>query len=275
MHSPLRYPGGKQKVYSKVRRIIDENQYNNLTYVEPFAGGFGIGLRLLFDGVVQNVILNDLDRHIYNFWCSVLNHTDALCALIQHTPITLTERANQKNIYQDVNAGQLADGFATLFLNRVNFSGVIKGGPIGGLAQNGKYKLDCRFNKGRLIQQIRNIANYAGQIQVFNKDACAFLIEDILPVANEVFINIDPPYVVKGAQLYTNFFVNDTPHIELAELIQNQFNDVAWIMTYDDSLLIREIYQDCNIREYKLQHSAGKTHLGQELFITALDGLNW
>jgi len=147
--SPLRYPGGKTKIYEKVKNLIVSNGFDNRVYVEPFAGGFGIGIGLLCENVVPSVILNDFDSHIYHFWLSVLNDTDNLLRLISDTPITIEEREKQKQNYRDTDADILTDGFATLFLNRVNFSGVLKGGPIGGLDQSGTYKIDCRFNKKR------------------------------------------------------------------------------------------------------------------------------
>jgi hypothetical protein len=34
----------------------------------PFAGGFGIDVGFLCEGVVKADILNDYDSHIYHFW---------------------------------------------------------------------------------------------------------------------------------------------------------------------------------------------------------------
>jgi DNA adenine methylase len=138
--SPLRYPGGKSKIYDKVKILIEKNVLYDKTYVEPFAGGFGIGIGLLCDDIVRSSVLNDFDSHIYNFWYSVLHNTEDLLKRITDTPITLDEREKQKSIYNNSFDDILSDGFATLFLNRVNFSGIINGGPIGGSSQRGEYK---------------------------------------------------------------------------------------------------------------------------------------
>ena len=66
--SPLRYPGGKAKLYHLVRPILHENVGANSIYVEPFAGGAGLALKLLFRGDVDSLVLNDIDRNIYAFW---------------------------------------------------------------------------------------------------------------------------------------------------------------------------------------------------------------
>lgn len=36
--SPLRYPGGKSKIYDKVKTLIVNNGYEDRTYVEPLRG---------------------------------------------------------------------------------------------------------------------------------------------------------------------------------------------------------------------------------------------
>ena len=87
--SPLRYPGGKNKLSKYVAKLIEYNNLINGTYVEPYAGGAAVALNLLLNGKVSNIIINDYDRSIYAFWHSVLNDTDNLCRLIENTPINL------------------------------------------------------------------------------------------------------------------------------------------------------------------------------------------
>lgn len=64
--SPLRYPGGKTKLYDIVRDIIDKNNLHN-TYIEPFAGGAGLALKLLLNNDVKRIIINDSDLAKYAF----------------------------------------------------------------------------------------------------------------------------------------------------------------------------------------------------------------
>ena len=266
--SPLRYPGGKSKIYKKVRNLIVANGYEDRTYVEPFAGGFGIGISLLYEGVVNTAILNDYDSHIYHFWYSVLNDTENLLRLISDTPITIEEREKQKQNYQDTDSGSLIDGFATLFLNRVNFSGVIKGGPIGGFAQAGKYKIDCRFNKANIIRKIETIAKYKGKIKLYNKDAEYLIKMSLMKMKVPMFLNIDPPYVIKGSQLYTNFFT-ERDHINLQRVISKYLGEkFPWIITYDDCFLIRALYECFYIEEYGIMHNAGGSVQGKEIVIS-------
>jgi DNA adenine methylase len=268
--SPLRYPGGKTKIYNRVKNLIISNGYVDRTYVEPFAGGFGIGIGLLSEDVVKRAILNDFDQHIYNFWYSVLNETEGIMRLIRDTPITIDEREQQRLIYHDNDADPLRDGFATLFLNRVNYSGVMKGGPIGGLSQGGPYKIDCRFNKEDVIRRIEAIAKLKGRIRLYNKDASHLIRMSLVRIRTPLFLNIDPPYVMKGSRLYTSFFTEDD-HRKLKSTITKHLGSrFPWIITYDDCDLIRDLYKQYHIQEYGIMHNAGGTVPGKEVVITNL-----
>ena len=275
--SPLRYPGGKSKIYEKVKRLIIANGYDSRTYVEPFAGGFGIGISLLCEGVVPSAILNDYDSHIYHFWYSALYDTENLLRLISDTPISIEERRKQKLKYKNIEADSLSDGFATLFLNRVNFSGVIKGGPIGGLDQLGTYKIDCRYNKDDICNKIETIARLNNKIRLYNKDASYLIRMNLMKIKSPMFLNIDPPYVVKGSQLYTNYFT-ESDHLNLERVIVKHLgSEYPWIITYDDCALIRDLYKQFHIEEYDIMHNAGGSVSGKEIVITNLpiDRFSW
>ena len=90
-YSPLRYPGGKNKIADFIKDILYENELVGCDYLEPFAGGASVGLSLLFSELVTNIHINDIDRSIYAFWYCVLYETENLCKLIWDTPITTEE----------------------------------------------------------------------------------------------------------------------------------------------------------------------------------------
>lgn len=267
MLSPLRYPGGKSKIYGKVKYLIEINALGDRTYVEPFAGGFGIGISLLCDDIVQSAVLNDFDLHIYHFWYSVLHHTEDLLKRVIDTPITLEEREKQKAVYRDSFADEVGDGFATLFLNRVNFSGIIEGGPIGGLSQSGAYKINCRFNKSEIVKKIERIALLKNRIELYNCDASELITVRLQDTICSSFFNIDPPYVKKGPRLYANYF-KEEDHRNLEKTITEYLGETRWIVTYDDCDLIRDIYKHYHLTEYGIQHNAGGSVRGKEVVIT-------
>jgi len=264
-NSPLRYPGGKAKIYPVVKNIIITNNLSNKIYVEPFAGGFGLGLKLMLNGDIERFIINDYDRHIYAFWKSVFSNTKRLIEKITTTNITIEEWHRQKNIYDNHKEYSILDvGFSTLFLNRTNYSGILMSGPIGGFDQERDYKIDCRFNKERIIELIRKIAAHKKNVKVYRKDAIK-LIKKLKPIEQEVFYNFDPPYVNKGKELYLNALVQQD-HIDL----KNEIDDVRteWIMTYDNHNLIKGLYQSYHKIEFDLLYSVSSKRKEKELMIS-------
>jgi DNA adenine methylase len=159
-YSPLRYPGGKNKLSAFIAKICIDNNING-HYIEPYSGGASVALFLLIEGFVDKITINDRDRSIYAFWHSVLNKTNELCELIEKAELTISEWKKQKNIQTNKKTVDLLTlGFSTFYLNRTNRSGIINGGVMGGVEQNGKYLMNCRFNKNELIQRIRLIAKH-------------------------------------------------------------------------------------------------------------------
>ena len=220
-YSPLRYPGGKSKITKLVKTLMDKAGIDKGTYIEPFAGGSGVALTLLFNGDVEKIVINDIDVSIYSFWYAVLNETENLIYKIRNTEISIEEWNRQKEVY--VNQGHIYSldlAFATFFLNRTNRSGILKAGPIGGAKQDGEYLIDARFKKDRLIDRIEKIAHFKDKISLYNLDIFQFL-NDIVPTFdNNSFIYFDPPYFKKGKELYTNFF-NYSDHKNISEALQN------------------------------------------------------
>lgn len=266
MISPLRYPGGKSILYNKVKRIIEDHNLQNKTYTEPFAGGFGIGIKLMTNNIVNKFIINDYDYHIYAFWKVLFSKSNQLINFIKNVDVCIEVWEKQKSIYNDYkNYSIIEVACSTFFLNRTNYSGVLKGGPIGGKMQLGEYKINCRFNKEKLIKMIEKIASYKSNVEIYNYDAVK-LIEKMSKRQNELFINFDPPYVKKGKELYKNFYTVED-HIQLEETISKCLSE-KWIMTYDDNQLINDTYKKYYIQEYNLSYFAGKKKKGTELLIS-------
>lgn len=265
--SPLRYPGGKSKLAPHFKNII---KYNNLVdgrYIEPFAGGAGVGLSLLVDEYVRNIVINDIDKSIFSFWNSILNKTDEFCQLIENTPITVEEWIKQKEIQtkKHNNVNELELGFSTFFLNRTNRSGIMYAGPIGGREQSGKWKIDARFNKNNLIERIKRIAMYKNRIKITNLDTVVLIKKMKKELTNKDLIYFDPPYYNKGKELYLNYY-NHKDHLELSKKIL-ELEDYNWVVTYDNCDIIKELYLNQNLITYDINYSIGKKTKGAELMI--------
>jgi len=261
--SPLRYPGGKAKLYPFFVELLKKNDLFGADYYEPYAGGAGLAIKLLISGFAGRVFINDIDCSIYAFWKSVLRNTDDFCALIERTPITVEEWYNQKEIWQKGDVGKnLELGFSAYFLNRTNRSGIIEGGgPIGGYAQEGKWKIGVRLNKKSQIENIKRLSKYADQIQITNLDALSFIKRNINKKDSITYL--DPPYFVKGHRLYKNFY-EPADHLAIARLLLAKRNNF-WVVSYDDVQEIREAYAMFAPITYLLNYSAGKKVLGSEV----------
>jgi DNA adenine methylase len=264
--SPLRYPGGKSAMAGLLGQIRKLNGLGNRVVAEPFAGGAGASLTLLYLEEAHEIYINDFDPAIHDFWWSVLHRARQFVDMIERTHVGIPEWRRQRDMYRSQSvSSRLQRGFAAFYLNRCNRSGIImKGGPIGGIQQKGKWKLDARFNKSELRRRCERVAEYRERIHVSCRDGIEF-IESL--DAENTFFFIDPPYFAKGKTLYLNA-LNEDYHATLATRMKSM-QDVAWVVTYDDCPQIRQLYKGwANIRPFSLRYSAAERRSGKEVLIT-------
>ena len=248
-----------------VKQLMEVNDLKGGTYIEPYAGGASVALSLLFDKYAGKIKINDKDRAIYAFWYAVLNETDSLCRLINDTPVTMDVWQAQHELQKHKDEVDLLElGFSTFFLNRTNRSGILNGGVIGGKNQDGNFKMDARFNKKDLIERIEHIAGYADLIELTSMDAVALIKRYKRTPAAKTFCYLDPPYYVKGQDLYLNYY-RDEDHKDIAEAIQ-KFKG-QWIISYDAVDFISELYKDYRQKKYYLSYSAGNPSKGKEIMV--------
>ena len=265
--SPFRYPGGKTRLASKLLEAIEKNfeQNEKIILVEPYAGGAGASLALLFAGHVEKIVINDLNKSIYTFWKIAVSDTDYLINKIKRTEITTEEWKKQKTIYTYTTSKQKL-AFATLFLNRTNRSGIMNSGPIGGMNQSGQWKLNARFTKKTIIKKLEKIKKFKNKIKVSNLDGIKFLRKlEQQKNAKQHFIFLDPPYFQKGQSLYLNHY-NEKDHEKLSEFLKKS-SFKRWVMTYDDVPYINSLYAKMRIRNFSIQHNAHKSKTGREVMI--------
>ncbi len=260
--SPLRYPGGKASLYPLICDLLEKNKNGDVTYIEPFAGGAGVALALLMMEKVSNIIINDYDEAIYCFWESILNDTDRFIRKIESVNVNIKEWKKQKRIYENTRS-EFSLGFATFFLNRTNFSGVITGGPIGGVKQKGEWKLDARFNKNKLIERIERISYFKDRIKVTNEDGLQLINK--FSCKKDIFVYLDPPYYVKGSSLYLNSFEHDD-HVALSKSLKSK-KTMQWLLTYDNVKEINKMYQGQNIVPFEINYHANKVSRGKEVMV--------
>lgn len=266
--SPLRYPGSKSFLADYFEKVIEESMLTGCHFYEPCAGGASLSLCLLARDAVSRVTLVEKDPLIYAFWRCVVTRPDDLCEKIEGLRVNI---ATWKKFqpYLGSNARRDNDildlGLAGFFFNRANFSGIIGAKPIGGMKQESDYKIDCRFNRGRLIAAICRIAKLRERISVRCGDAVAFLRSREAKIASEhSLVYVDPPYFKQGPKLY-RYHYTERQHVELAQFLNPA--GFRWIVSYDDHPFIRRNFGDQEIIPIFLNYAVKQSRKASELLI--------
>ena len=268
--SPLRYPGGKSRALKQILPLVPVNISE---FREPFVGGGSVffAIRSLFQSRIKSYWINDLNYDLYCFWQQVRdNAPDLVESLIKtHTTTTdgrslfqeLTKSKDTLNHNPDMlSEFQRAARF--FILNRITFSGTV---DSGGYSQSAYEK---RFTYSS-IERVRNIAPCLSGVKITNQDYTEALFHE----GEEAFIFLDPPYWkaaesrlygVRGT-LHTTF-----DHAQFAENMRKCPH--KWLITYDDSPVIRDLFGFANIQEWTLQYGMNnyrqeRAAKGRELFI--------
>jgi len=264
LFTPFRYPGGKSALYRYFCGLLALNGMSRATYVEPFAGGAGAALSLLFTERVERVVINDLDPAMYAAWQAMTHDTAEFLELVNAARLTVDEWQKHRETYLRGDlARPLELGYAAFYLNRTSRSGVLTAGPIGGFDQTGNYKIDARFRKDSISERLRQIRAYRNRIDVRNQDGREFIkahVDD-----RNTLIYVDPPYFVKGSRLYLNSFT-EADHIDLATLL-NAHADSRWVLTYDDVPEVRSMFPERRTDSLRLNYSLQRAGAATELIV--------
>jgi DNA adenine methylase len=265
--SPLRYPGSKAAFSPLFFDITRKNHNTSETIVEPFAGSAAVSLYAIENNICKNVILVERDPLIYSFWKSTFDHTKLLIQRINKTEITIDSwrKLDELRHFDMPDPKLIVDlGFAGLFFNRTNFSGIIGSTPIGGLEQNSDNKINCRFNKKEIINSIEKIALFRKQVRVVFGNATV-TINKLSQQNKNLFFFIDPPYFKQGPKLYRySYTVAD--HLNLSNILINLKH--PYFLTYDKHHVIEYLYRDQNIKGFENRYSTKIPKKGNELLIS-------
>lgn len=265
--TPLRYPGGKQRLAPFVGEILAVNNLVGGEYAEPYAGGAGVAVELLLSNQVSRIHLNDSSLPVYAIWFAITEHPERLCRFVRTASLTLEEWKRHREVVRHPDHHHLIDiGISTFFLNRCNRSGVLGAGVIGGFAQDGRWRIDARFPRNELIKRIEAIAKRASAISITRLDAEVFMgpyAETHLPA--DTLVYCDPPYFKGAERLYLNVY-SGADHARLARAIQRN-KTLKWLVSYDSHRSILELYRRRRMFTYDLQYSATRACLGKEVFI--------
>ncbi|MEH2203402.1 MAG: DNA adenine methylase [Nostoc sp.] len=262
--SPLRYPGGKSKAINQISEYLPESFSE---FREPFVGGGSVFIYLRQKFPDIKIWINDLNRELFLFWKISQSDIAQLVKEIRHIKLKYTDGKLLFLELTSVDVNKLSDlerAVRFFVLNRITFSGTVESG---GFSQEAFHK---RFTDSS-IERLEKLENILSKnIQITNLDYSHLLKSE----GEHVFLFLDPPYFSatksklygKDGDLHTSF-----EHQRFANLLQQCHH--RWLITYDDSLHIRENFQWANISEWELQYGMNNykqsgAAKGKELFIT-------
>lgn len=255
----FRYPGGKKKLDNKIVESInkyyeeDVSRISTCSFVEPFVGAGAICRKIISqDFHPKKIIINDLDYGISSFWNSVIFYPEELIERTKDFIPTVDSFFEFKEYLskKDINTYPFIDvGFKKMAIHQISYSGlgVRAGGPLGGLSQDSKYPIDCRWNPDFIIRNIIKYNRIFKDIEI--KEGC--LNKDVIDVIKDcadkdVIFYLDPPYFLNGKNLYLHYYI-DEDHVSLMENLKKV--KFPWILSYDAEEKIRELYEWAYIEE--------------------------
>ncbi|GIV05530.1 MAG: DNA methyltransferase [Fimbriimonadales bacterium] len=258
--SPLRFPGGKSRAIGQILPLIPDFD----EYREPMVGGGSVLLALRQRSPQRRYWMNDLNYELYCFWKVAQECADRLADTLHrlHSE-TQDGRTLFYRLLERYGQGDEFERAVRFFvLNRITFSGTVDSGGYSEQAFRGRFTPSA-------IERIRQVAPLLQGVRITHGDYEPVLRE----AGDEVFIFLDPPYYSatnsrlygKRGELHLNF-----DHHRLARVL----NQVAhrWLLTYDDSPFIRELYADYAQVRWTLQYGMNNykqpcARAGRELFI--------
>lgn len=260
--SPLRYPGGKSRAIPQIQQQMPARIGD---YREPMLGGGSVFLatKSLFKKMISSYWVNDLNEDLYCFWAIMQQSSEQVIAEIRTIKRNFSDgRALYEHFKTDIPRTPFEKAVRFFIMNRITFSGVV---DSGGYSQQAYEK---RFTDSS-IDRLDGLASQLAGVRITHGDYMQLLTQD----GQDVFIYLDPPYWsatesrlygAKGA-LHLTF-----DHERFAEAMKKCPH--RWLITYDDSPYIRDLFSFAHITEWELQYGMNnykQTHAtkGRELFI--------
>jgi DNA adenine methylase len=254
----FRYPGGKSKLKNQIVARLNEmrNGSRQIEFREPFFGGGSIGSIFLEKNPnLKKIWINDFDLGIASIWTTIINNPAMLKSKVQEFVPSISAFDDFKTELLTtpllLTSEEIAEfGFKKLAIHQISYSGLgtKSGGPLGGRDQKSQYKIDCRWSPKYICKKIDLLHERFSKISFIRQKSCTNLdfSELIQDERTQGLIYLDPPYFIKGNDLYQHgFSVKD--HERLANSLKETGH--RWLLSYDDCPEIRDLYSWANIQE--------------------------
>ena len=272
----FRYPGGKTKLRDRIIKSLNRQvKVFDFEYREPFFGGGSIGISFLDENpYLRRVWINDKDIALAALWTSVIQFPNELIQRVLHHEVVVEDFHECKTVLMDLNetptgVGNIVDvGFKKLLIHQISYSGLgtKSGGPLGGKEQKSEYKIDCRWSPRHIIKKIKHL-HYRFMRSEFRHNACTDVdFEELISDETcDALLYLDPPYYVKGNELYEFGFTIDD-HLRLRDSLKSTCH--PWVLSYDACPEIKELYHWALVEELSITYSINTARTKQELIIS-------
>lgn len=246
--SLLRYPGGKTRAIDVITQYFPTNMKEMCS---PFFGGGSIELFMAEKGV--KVYGYDVFKPLVEFWqCTKRMPLELANEVNKKYPLS-KEDFYQLQIDQHKLSTKLERAAAFYVLNRSSFSGSTLSG---GMSPN-----HPRFNEAS-IERVRQF--YNPNFSVDRKD-----FSQSLETHKNIFKYLDPPYLIKQSLYGKDGNTHkDFDHGGLRDCLIKQDN---WIMSYNDSKEIREMYSNYRVITPTWTYGMSKDKSSKEVLIFSKD----
>ena len=242
MNSPFRYAGGK--FYA--RKLIMQYIPDHSGYIEPFAGGASI---FFAQPKAEFNWLNDIDPELMNCLTQIRDHAEALVSLIKDEVASKERHSFYKNEFRPKN--KLERALRWYYINRTSYSGIMK-------MQNCYWGYGDKYSK-RPENWPKTIFEASIKLQGVKLTTYDFW-DVISAVPAESFLFIDPPYFNADQDKFYPFSFNHHDHFRLAEVLQANAHKLSFLLTYDNSQEVRELYKWCpTILEKEWNYTINRT----------------
>ncbi len=259
--SPLRYPGGKSRAIKFIAPLIPEFD----EFREPFVGGGSVFVYLKQKFPNKKFWINDIYENLYHFWNQTQQNPDKLIEQIQYwRDNSNVGKELHKYLLKNIDKfDDLKKAAAFFVFNRITFSGTTESGGFSNAAFN------KRFTQSS-IERVKALSHILGNTKITNLD----YQEVIEAEGDNVFIFLDPPYysATKSALYGKNGNLHKIfDHERFAEVLKR--TNHKWLITYDDSEYIRDLFSFANIKKWNLTYGMRNVgnngnQKGNELFIS-------
>ena len=253
LRSPLRYPGGKFRLSKTIFGYIPDHK----EYRELMVGGGSVFLRMLDAYPERKYWINDINSDLIAFWKTLKSKSFSLA----------DEAESFKNRYKDNGKelfillknrddwkGEFEIALRLYILNMISFSGLVDAGGYSKLSFEGRFTVAS-------FSRIRELSNKLKNVKITNRS-----FESVTKkFGSDVFLYIDPPYFKqKNSKLYGirgTYHINFN-HLLLRETLNNsKFN---WLLSYDDSEYIRELYTNDDFIIKSIDGHYGMNNVGKK-----------